>query len=340
MQSWTWSRVAGAAVVTVASIMMGLVAAPAAAYVVVTRDNRVYDVPTKPEVRGDLVVFELDGHPVSLRVYEVNITKTNELNYLLDSGAGAPTLTAQLRQLKPAAPTDERIMVSSPLHQVMENEAQPDYRVRLEGEPDGSPSFRDSPGRQTRSASTRDSGDGSTAQTSFDRRSSFESEARQALDDADRQVRGGQASAPAARATSTADADRAADLDSEIAAEQAYLEKLTSGEEVVPDLERAIDSSMDKIRRLQKRRDRLGSASSSRSESPRAAASSYKPSGSYPAGSREAGWEKEIVDLQTKLQRLQGQQAGADGTEREMIDEVIGETEYRIDKLQRKLGGR
>ena len=89
-----------------AQVALGLcltaaVVSPASAYVVVTVDNRVYDVPTKPEVRGDLVLFQLDGHLVSLRVYEVNITKTNELNYMLDSGAGAVSLTQQLRQLKP-----------------------------------------------------------------------------------------------------------------------------------------------------------------------------------------------------------------------------------------------
>lgn len=314
-------------------------AAPASAYVVVTSDNSVYDVATKPEIRGDLVIFELDGRPVSLRVYEVNITKTNELNYLLDSGAGAPTLTAQLRQLKPASPADQRMMVSSPLHQVMEEQALPDYRVRLAGEPDGSPSFRDRPGRPTRSASTRDSG-GESAQTSFDRRSSFEREARQALDDADRQVRTPPPAA-ASREISSADADRAADLDAEIAAERAYLDKLTTGAETVPDLERAIDSSMDKIRKLQKRRDRLGS-SSGRAAAPREreSAPAYQPTGNFPPGSREAGWERELADLQAKLQRLQGQQAGAEGSEREMVDEVIGETEYRIDKLQKKLSGR
>src|SRR5688500_5884919 len=89
-------------------LALGALAAPAAAYVVVTSDNRVYDVPTKPEVQGDLILFTLDGSLVSLCVYDVNVTKTNELNHLLDSGAGAPSLTAQLRQLRPAVPQDDR----------------------------------------------------------------------------------------------------------------------------------------------------------------------------------------------------------------------------------------
>ena len=130
----SWAR---GAQVAVAILVTGAIVAPASAYVVVTADNRVYYVPTKPEVRGDIVVFRLNGGLVSLRVYEVNITKTNELNYLLDSGAGAPSLTQQLRQLKPGSPTDDRMIVSSRVQQVLAEDGRPDYSVRLEGEPAG-----------------------------------------------------------------------------------------------------------------------------------------------------------------------------------------------------------
>jgi hypothetical protein len=329
----------GAALFTLAGVTLTGFAAPAAAYVVVTADNRVYDISTKPEIRGDLIIFDLDGKPVSLRVYEVNLTKTNELNYMLDSGAGASQLTAQLRTLKPAIPTDERIIASSRLHQYLEEQAQTEYRVRLEGEPEGSPSFGDNAGRESRPASRK---------SSANRGREFEGQAREALDEADRTVRSrretrpAESAPPAARASRSGDSDKAAEIDSDIAAEQAYLKKLTSGEEVVPDLERAIDASMDKIKRLQKRRDKLGGSSSSASDasSGSEAASTYTPTGKYPAGSREAKWEQEIVELQGKVTRLQGQKAGAEGSEREMIDESIGEAQYKIDKLQKKLDGR
>ena len=65
--------------------------------------------------------------------------------------------------------------------------------------------------------------------------------------------------------------------------------------------------------------------------------------GNFPAGSREAKWEEEMSELQGKLTRLQGQRGSTpadQSAEREMLDEVIGETEYRIEKLKKKLDGR
>ena len=50
-----------------AGLLAAAVAAPASAYVVVTVDNQVYEVPTRPEIRDNMVFFVLDGRPVSLR---------------------------------------------------------------------------------------------------------------------------------------------------------------------------------------------------------------------------------------------------------------------------------
>lgn len=341
----SWAR---GAQVALAVLVTGAIVAPASAYVVVTADNRVYDVPTKPEVRGDIVVFQLDGGLVSLRVYEVNITKTNELNYLLDSGAGASSLTQQLRQLKPASPADDRMIVSSRVQQVFAEDGRPDYNIRLEGEPAGSPSFDGQPGAATGTASKAKYYGQSSFSDSPGRKSGFEQEARATMDEANRQVQGSR-QAPSQQQASAAQlsasensADRIAAIDADIAAEQAYLKKLTAGEETVSNLEGAIDSSMDKIRKLQKRRDKLAGGSSAAASPAAPSGPAYQSSGKYPAGSREAGWEEELTSLQGKLQRLQTQRASvpADETaEREMLDEVIGETEFRIGKLEKKLSG-
>src|SRR5688572_1615351 len=64
----------------VACAALAAFAPPAAAYVVVTVDNKVFEIASKPEVRGSMVLFTLDGAPVSLRIYDVNVAKTNELN--------------------------------------------------------------------------------------------------------------------------------------------------------------------------------------------------------------------------------------------------------------------
>jgi predicted nucleic acid-binding Zn-ribbon protein len=131
------------------------------------------------------------------------------------------------------------------------------------------------------------------------------------------------------------DSAKAADLDAEIAAEQEYLRKLTGGELTVADLDGEIDRTMDKIRKLQKRRGDLGSAAPSA-----APASTYTPTGNWPAGSREAKWEEELSQLQGELGRLKSQQSatsGASDREREALDERVGETQYRIQKLEAKL---
>jgi hypothetical protein len=134
------------------------------------------------------------------------------------------------------------------------------------------------------------------------------------------------------------EAERAAGLDAEIAAEQEYLRKLTGGEVVVSDLEGEVDRTMDKIKRLQRRRDRMGDMQAEAAAM--APPSDYQPSGSYPAGSREAKWERNLADAQARLQRLRSQQGAlpeGPSRDREMTDEMIGETQYEIERLQRKL---
>ena len=88
------------------------VAGPAGAYVVVTSDNQVYEVPTRPEIRGDMVYFTLDGIPVSMRVYDLNVAKTNEFNYALDSGGNPMAVAREARRLPPAMPDDRRMRPS------------------------------------------------------------------------------------------------------------------------------------------------------------------------------------------------------------------------------------
>lgn len=315
----------------VAGLTLAALAAPAGAYVVVTSDNRVYDVASKPEVHGDLVLFTLDGAMVSLRVYDVNITKTNELNYLLDSGAGAPSLTAQLRQLRPAVPEDDRMIVSTRLDRIVEERTSDDARIARREMPGDIESFdRDRPGGRRSS----DSG--------------FSREAREALDEAQTRVRSSRATeavderasrdragrerpSRGSRAASQ-DSARAADLDGEIRAEQEYLRKLTAGELTVSDLEGEIDRSMDKIKRLQKRRDAISADMAEEATSAPAA------SGRYPAGSREARWERELADAQAELARARSQQSSAsEGRDREALDERVGELQWKIDRLQKKL---
>ena len=80
-------------------VVAALGAAPASAYVVVTADNRVYTVPTRPELSGDLVLFTMDGWPMSLRVYDVNLRATNEINALMDSGASGREVDQRIQGL-------------------------------------------------------------------------------------------------------------------------------------------------------------------------------------------------------------------------------------------------
>ena len=75
------------------------------------------EVASKPEVRGEMVYFTLDGVAVSLRVYEVNVAKTNEFNYLVDRGGDLAQVVERAKSLRPAQPTDDRIIVSSAVHQ-------------------------------------------------------------------------------------------------------------------------------------------------------------------------------------------------------------------------------
>ena len=306
-------------------LALAALAAPASAYVVVTSDNRVYDVATKPQLSGDLVLFMLDGHPVSLRIYDVNITKTNELNHLFDSGGSASSVQAQVRALRPAVPQDDRIIVSARLERMLDQEYGEDAgiaRRELVGE---MPSFdRDRPGARAPRP--------------------FEREAREAMSEAESRVRTQQApvddgsgrSSRRSGRSAARSSERVADLDAEIRAEQDYLAKLTSGELTVGDLEGEIDRSMDKIKRLQRRRDQAAGEAAEAS----AGASAPAGSGNYPAGSREARWEAELQDAQAELSRLQAQQSGASGSarEREGIDERVGELQWKIDRLRRRLG--
>lgn len=307
-----------------AAAAVGLLAAGTAlaGYVVVTVDNKVYEVPTKPEVRGDLVFFSLDGVPVSLRAYEVNVAKTNEFNNLVDRGGDMVAVVERAKSLRPALPTDERLIVSSPLHQ-----------QALAASQEASPATRAA--RSSSKSAYSFSGESSTAQKPP--KSEFESEAREALAEAKRKVREEKEPAPA---RSDADSGRAADLDAEIAAEQEYLRKLTSGEVTVEDLDREISRSMDKIAKLQNRRSKVG-GDAEPARPARESAPAYEFSGKYPEGTRGARLERELQQAMDKLERLKAQQASASGDpdERVMNEELIGETQYRIDKLQKKLAG-
>ena len=91
-----------------AGLLAASIAAPASAYVVVMNDNQVYEVPSRPEIRDQMVFFVLDGRPVSLRVYDINIAKTNELNYMLDTGASLSQVSQQVRAMTSATPTDQQ----------------------------------------------------------------------------------------------------------------------------------------------------------------------------------------------------------------------------------------
>ena len=346
---WSSAHVAALGVVLLAAALAA--PRPAAAYVVVTSDNRVYDVATRPEVRNDLVLFALDGKPVSLRVYDVNITKTNELNQLLDQGAGAPSLTAQLRALKPAVPTDERMIVSSRLHQVMGERGEPKFQlVHVPGGEAAAYEEGNARARRTKHEQAED-----------EKPSRFSKEAREAMDDAQREVRHpAEPPAPAAarsdeeprgerhpggrrhREERAADSGKSADVDGQIAAEQEHLRKLTSGEEVSADLEGDIDRSMDRIKRMQKRRGRTGSAPASDEGAAPAAPAPAETAGEEAAEDRGGGRiEGELARARARLARLKSQQAqlpAGPSNEREMVDEMVGETQYKIDKLERKLG--
>lgn len=299
--------------------------APAGAYVIVTSDNRVYDVATKPQLSGDLILFMLDGQPVSLRVYDVNIAKTNELNHLFDAGGSASSVQAQVRALRPAIPQDDRVIVSSRLERMLDQEYGEDAGIaRREMAGETMPERE----RTRRAEAPRP----------------FEREAREAMNEAETRVRRREApeDEPAreprrASRSSARSTERAADIDAELQAEQEYLRKLTSGEMTVGDLEGEIDRSMDKIKRLQRRRD---NATADMSEASPAASAGSAASGNYPAGSREARWESELNDAQAELSRLQAQQSGAaaSGREREALDERVGELQWKIDRLRRKLG--
>jgi len=287
-------------------------ARPADAYVIVTSDNKVYQVESKPELHGDLLLFTLAGEPVSLRVYDVNLAKTNEFNHMMEGGGSADSVRRAISSLHEASPVDERIIASSGLHVAMD----PDQA------------------RAVGALGNDYESDRAAARYERSRESSFSNEARSALDEADRRVRN-PPPAPSSSGQMTArESAKASDLDAEIAAEQEYLRKLTGGEMTVADLDGEIDRTMDKIRRLQKRRGDLGSAPSS---SP---ASTYTPTGNWPAGSREAKWEEELSQLQGELGRLKSQQSassGASDREREALDERVGETQYRIQRLESKL---
>ena len=133
-----------------AGLLAAAIAAPASAYVVVMSDNQVYEVPTRPEIRDEMIFFTLDGRPVSLRVYNVNIAKTNEINYMLDSGASMSQVSQAVRSMQSAQPTDTRLIVSNELQVKRITDArpdEPDWRL-VRGEVGTSPSFGDSPGRR------------------------------------------------------------------------------------------------------------------------------------------------------------------------------------------------
>jgi hypothetical protein len=150
----------------------------------------------------------------------------------------------------------------------------------------------------------------------------------------------GSHAAPPSRAP---ESDRLFDLDAEIAAEQAYLRQLTAGEVVVDDLDREIERSMEKVGKLQKKRDKIA-ANAAQDEGLAEGGPPPPPMqdfrGTYPPGSREAGWEREIAESRVRLQELRAEQeripAGS-SQERESVDEQIGEIEHRIQRLQEKL---
>src|SRR6185295_5676231 len=122
---------------------------------------------------------------------------------------------------------------------------------------------------------------------------------------------------------------------------QAHLRQLTSGEVPADDLDREIQRSTKKIRDLQNRISKLGGATSA---APPAAAAPVAaapvPSGNYPEGSREAKWARELADAEARVSRLRQQQSALgeqDADERESLEESINETQYKIDKLRKKL---
>ena len=333
-------------------------AAPASAYVVVTYDNKVYEVPTRPEVRDEMVFFVLDGRPVSLRVYDVNIAKTNEINYLLDSGAGRAQVAQAMRAMPTAQPVDQRLIVSNELQVKRITDArpdEPDWRL-VRGEVGQSPSFGDSPGPRRAPAQAEawprgnrssfgDSPGRPSAWTEESSRARFAEEARRAYEDAargDSGMSGSSSSSMGMGARPMSGGSSTTGIDAEIEAEQAYLRRLTSGEEAVDDLDRAIDSSMEKIRRLQSERDRMMKDA----PMPAAEPSGYRPperweaTGRFPAGSKEAKWEQQLAELRDRLQYYRTQQAelpAGSSRDREVLDERIGELEYKIDKLEGKL---
>lgn len=332
--------------VACALVIGAFIAFPASAYVVVTSDNQVFEVPTRPEMRADMVLFTLDGMPVSLRVQDVNIPKTNEFNYMLDTGASPVAVARQIRALPPARPEDERLVVSHPLQLKRVTDAPPDapdYRV-MDRDVDRHPSFRDDD--QDRMAPDRDEDwDWPSSGPSFDdqpgrptaaddatSRSRFAEEARRAYDEASEDVRRDDQPRQASRA------DRVADIEAELASEQEYLRRLTSGEAVVDDLDREIDKSLEKIRQLQDERD----AAMAMGETPdwQGPEWKYEPSGRFPAGSREAKWEQELAELKHRKAQYEERQAAlpaGSSREREALDEQIGELEHRIGRLEDKL---
>jgi len=359
-------------------VLAAVVAAPASAYVVVTSDNRVFTVPTRPELSGDLVTFTLDGDPVSLRVYDVNLRATNELNALMDSGASAREVQARIAALPQAVPVDQRLMASSPLHREMQEKAARESGMRAAHEgtlppPSSTASMRDSAPPRSSSRFAEDARQAmEDAEMQYDppntRKASRRSSRASMEEDAEMQYdprntrKSSRQSAPgtppppsyappsssmpppsytAAPSASAAmdTGERVGDLDAEIAAEQAYLRQLTAGEVTVDDLDREIAKSMDKIAKLQRRREKAASkADKSMPPEPAPAPATY--GGRYPAGSREAGWEQELAESRARLQELRSQQAsmpGGTSQSRESLDEEIGELEHRIARLQSKL---
>ncbi len=341
-----------------AGLLAASLAAPASAYVVVTVDNQVYEVPSRPEIRDQMVFFVLDGRPVSLRVFDINVAKTNEINYLLDTGANLSQVSQQVRSMSSATPTDQRLIVSNELQVKRITDArpdEPDWRL-VRGEVGSAPSFADSPGPRRAPSQVepwprgehRSFGDSPGRPSAWEEESSrarFAEEARRAYDDA----AGGASSQPSSGSSYGSTPMRAAGgsaqveaLDAEISAEQSYLRRLTSGEEAVDDLDRAIDASMEKIRKLQSQRD---GAQADR-PMPAAEPSGYRPpeaweaTGRFPAGSKEAKWEQQLAELRDRLSYYRGQQAdlpAGSSRDREVLDERIGELEYKIEKTEGKL---
>ncbi|MEM7247112.1 MAG: hypothetical protein AAF533_17325 [Acidobacteriota bacterium] len=351
----------------VTSLILGLalVATPASAYVVVTWDNQVYEVPTLPEVRGTMVYFTLDETPVSLRVQDVNIVKTNEFNQALELGASPWEVARQARALPVASPEDHRLIVSQPLAVKGVTDADPetpDYRLLKDNERQGPrKSFSDSPGARRAPAtktpwprSDRSSfGDAPGRARATEREESrdrFAREAERAYEEARRDSRRDDGPVEdewtGPSAADLADIER---IDSELAREQAYLRSLTAGEESVDDLDREIDSTMERIRKLQQNRDRLQSGrsrvqaddSSDWDESPRRSRRRREDvrEREVPT-SRTAKIERQIEEYRARLSHYRDQQANlpaGSSQDREIVDERIGELEYRIEKLERKL---